>query len=228
MYRKEFITFLQILSFTIFSSSNQGIVFDVNLKEFSYLYPNRITYFGSPNDSIKPSGWLWIMGVQDQFRLGGLRSTARIFSPLLARISSGFARHDFLPEYGYLENSRGAAAPHPQPPPPPPHTPMLWMITNLQTNDYNINWNVDNFAAIWRELNLRTKTTLMQCHLIRFYLNKTKYITALNLPLGNYIDIKTRVHFYWGIRMWLLSCTRNPYAFGNIIRSNSCGCEKEI
>ena len=30
---------------------------------------------------------------------------------------------DFLPEYGYLKNSRGAAAP--QPPPPPPRTPML-------------------------------------------------------------------------------------------------------
>ena len=46
------------------------------------------------------------------------RSVARIFSPLLARKSSGFARilPDFLPEYGYFENSRGAAAP----PPPPP------------------------------------------------------------------------------------------------------------
>ena len=32
------------------------------------------------------------MGVRDQFRLGGLRSVARIFSPLLARKSSGFAR----------------------------------------------------------------------------------------------------------------------------------------
>ena len=60
------------------------------------------------------------MGVRDQFRLGGLRSVARIFSPLLARKSSGFAHilHDFLflPEYGYLKNSRGAAAPPPQPP----------------------------------------------------------------------------------------------------------------
>ena len=38
------------------------------------------------------------MGVRDQFRLGGLRSVARIFSQLLARKSSGFARilHDFL------------------------------------------------------------------------------------------------------------------------------------
>ena len=32
------------------------------------------------------------MGVRDQFRLGGLMSVARIFSPLLARKSSGFAR----------------------------------------------------------------------------------------------------------------------------------------
>ena len=44
---------------------------------------------------------------------GGLRSVARLFSPL----SSGFARilQTFLPENGYLKNSRGAAAP------PPPH-----------------------------------------------------------------------------------------------------------
>ena len=50
------------------------------------------------------------MGVRNQFRLGGLRST---------RISSGFARilHDFLPKNCYLKNYRGAAAP-PAPPPP--------------------------------------------------------------------------------------------------------------
>ena len=58
------------------------------------------------------------IGVRDQFRLGGLRSVARIFSPLLARKSSGFARilPDFLPEYGYFENSRGGGAAAPQPP----------------------------------------------------------------------------------------------------------------
>ena len=57
--------------------------------------------------------------IRDQFCLGGLRSVARIFSPLLARKSSGFARIlHFLPENGYLKNSRGAAAPSPQPPPP--------------------------------------------------------------------------------------------------------------
>ena len=54
--------------------------------------------------------------IRDQFRLGGLRSVARIFSPLLARKSSGFARilHEFLPENGYLKTSRGLQ-------PPPPH-----------------------------------------------------------------------------------------------------------
>ena len=62
------------------------------------------------------------MGVRDQFRLGGLRSVAWIFSPLLARKSSGFVRilHYFLPEYGYVKNSRGVCSP----PPPPPRTPM--------------------------------------------------------------------------------------------------------
>ena len=40
---------------------------------------------------------LWLanqanLGVREQFRLGGLRSVARIYSPLLARKSSGFAR----------------------------------------------------------------------------------------------------------------------------------------
>ena len=67
-------------------------------------------------------------GVRDQFRLGGLRSVARIFYPLLARKSSGFARilHDLffifllLPEYGYFKNSRGGSPS----PPPPPRTPM--------------------------------------------------------------------------------------------------------
>ena len=61
------------------------------------------------------------IGVRVQFRLGGLRSVARIFSPLLARKSSGFARilPDFLPEYGYFQNSRGGCSP-PSPPPPPP------------------------------------------------------------------------------------------------------------
>ena len=37
------------------------------------------------------------IGVRDQFRLGRLRSVARIFSPLLARKSSGFAR--ILPDF---------------------------------------------------------------------------------------------------------------------------------
>ena len=37
------------------------------------------------------------IGVRDQFHLGGLRSVARIFSPLLARKSSGFAR--ILPDF---------------------------------------------------------------------------------------------------------------------------------
>ena len=36
--------------------------------------------------------YLVIIGVRDQFRLGGLRSVARILYPLLARKSSGFAR----------------------------------------------------------------------------------------------------------------------------------------
>ena len=64
------------------------------------------------------------IGVRDQFRLGGLRSVARIFSPLLARKSSGFARilHNFLPKNCYFKNSRGATAP----PPPAPRLVRLW------------------------------------------------------------------------------------------------------
>ena len=67
------------------------------------------------------------IGVRDHFRLGGLRSVARIFSPLLARKSSGFARilHDFffffLPENGYLKIPGGGGSS----PRPPPRTPML-------------------------------------------------------------------------------------------------------
>ena len=43
---------------------------------------------------------MMMIGVQDQLRLGGLRSVAQIFSPLLARnqVVSGFARilNDFI------------------------------------------------------------------------------------------------------------------------------------
>ena len=71
------------------------------------------------------------IGVRDQFRLQGLRSVARIFSPLLARISSGFARilHFFCPKIlnGYWKilggggGGGGAAAP------PPPRLVGLWL-----------------------------------------------------------------------------------------------------
>ena len=63
---------------------------------------------------------LHYIGVWDHFRLGGLRSVARIFYPLLARKLSGFARilHEFLLEYGYLKNSRGGGAGADPPPPP--------------------------------------------------------------------------------------------------------------
>ena len=60
-----------------------------------------------------------IISVRDEFRSGGLKSLARIFFQLLARKSSGFARIlpdlFFLPENGYLKNSRGAGCSPPQP-----------------------------------------------------------------------------------------------------------------
>ena len=85
--------------------------------------PN-LWYFAQTCDSMSLISRYIGIGVRDQFRLGGLRSVARIFSPLLARKSSGFARilPDFLPEYGYFENSRGAAA-------PPPRTPMYIVVS---------------------------------------------------------------------------------------------------
>ena len=75
--------------------------------------PNKMIQYLSTYRHIPPT-----IGVRDQFRLGGLRSVARIFSPLLARKSSSFARilPDFLPEYGYFETFRGGWAP----PPPAP------------------------------------------------------------------------------------------------------------
>ena len=56
------------------------------------------------------------IGERDEFRSGwggGVKSLARIFSPLLARKSSGFARIllAFWPENDYLKNYRGATAP---------------------------------------------------------------------------------------------------------------------
>ena len=78
--------------------------------------------------NLTPTHGIGVRDHGDQFRLGGLRSVARIFSPLLARKSSGFARilPDFLPEYGYFENSGGGGGLQPPPPQPPlPRTPML-------------------------------------------------------------------------------------------------------
>ena len=70
-----------------------------------------------------------VIGIRDEFRSGGLKSLARIFFPLIARKSSGFARilpDFFLPENGYLKNSRGAAAPFPIS--PMGRTPMVVVV----------------------------------------------------------------------------------------------------
>ena len=57
-----------------------------------------------------------ILGVRDQFRLGGLRSVARIFYPLFAKKSSSFARKlHVLLEMAIWKIIRGAAIPG-QPP----------------------------------------------------------------------------------------------------------------
>ena len=58
------------------------------------------------------------IGVRDQCQLGKLQSVARIFYPLLARKSSGFAKilHDFLPANSYLQKSQRAEPPSPPPP----------------------------------------------------------------------------------------------------------------
>ena len=60
-------------------------------------------------------------GVRDHFRVGGggLRSVARIFFPLLARKSSGFARilHDFFcPKMAICKIPGGCSPPSPPPP----------------------------------------------------------------------------------------------------------------
>ena len=78
-----------------------------------------------------------IIGVWDQFRLGGGGGrglVARILYPLLARKSSGFARmiFFFLPENGYLKNSMGE--------PPSPRLVGIWFwyktgLKNKQTNN---------------------------------------------------------------------------------------------
>ena len=62
-------------------------------RDFYTLICRKVPIVGYPLPHLPPA-----MGVRDQFRLGGLRSVARICSPLLARKSSGFARilHDFF------------------------------------------------------------------------------------------------------------------------------------
>ena len=60
-----------------------------------------------------------IIGIRDQFCLGGMTSVAGIFSPLLAENQVVLPKYYvFLPENGYLKNSRAATA-------PPPRTPMM-------------------------------------------------------------------------------------------------------
>ena len=81
-------------------------------------------------------------------------AVARIFSPLLARKSIGFALilHAFLPENGYLNNFRGL-----QPPPPPPPRLVrlcfyMYLMADLQNNTQWINlsklWNYSTFAYV--------------------------------------------------------------------------------
>ena len=66
-----------------------------------------------------------------QCRLGGLRSVAQIFSPLLGRKSRGFARiyitQFVLPENGYLDKYRVRWGGVRRPSPPPPVRLCLWI-----------------------------------------------------------------------------------------------------
>ena len=84
--------------------------------------------------------WVTTIGVRDQFRLGGLRSVARIFSPLHARKSSGFARilqSCFLARNGYLKNYANGRGCSPSPPPPPhthTHLVRLWLYNSMMEN----------------------------------------------------------------------------------------------
>ena len=76
-----------------------------------------------------------IIGVRDQFRLGGLRSVARIFYSLLARKSlqvvlPEYYMISFCPKMANLKNSRGL---HCSPPPPPP-------ASYAYARDYGLNY----------------------------------------------------------------------------------------
>ena len=93
-------------------SLEQRFAFSIQLYMYMYYKINQLELNSSKSCTS-------VMGVRDQFRLGG--SVAWIFYPLVTRKSSGFARilHDFfffLPENGYLKISRGPCTP----PPPPP------------------------------------------------------------------------------------------------------------
>ena len=83
-----------------------------------------------------------LLGIRDQFRLGGLRSIARIFSPLLARKSSGFARilHSFARKW-LFEKLYGTAAP------PPPTHPRLIRVCKLL--DLSLGHWCDAHIPIW-------------------------------------------------------------------------------
>ena len=120
------------------------------------------------NDNAKAGDWRQPMlqhrtiGVRDQFRLGGLRSVARIFSPLLARKSSGFARilPDFLPEYGYFENSRGGGCS-----PPPPRLVRLCIEPIAWQTKFNSKRSITSLAVYSALTNSIRSTLIVWAHI---------------------------------------------------------------
>ena len=112
------------------------VLYDIKiLKLYQYLYMHSL-YKSTWKE------WQGNISIRDEVRLRGLKSLARIFFPLLARKSSGFARilpDFFMPENCYLKYSRGVAAP----PPPQPYGPYAyaekeWVIydNNYYNNSY--------------------------------------------------------------------------------------------
>ena len=85
------------------------------------------------------------IGVRDEFRSGGLKSLARIFFPLLAQKSGGFARilPEFLPENGYLKNYRGGSPPQPH----GIHGPYAYAAYN-----YNVLGNCIQCSCVFRRV----------------------------------------------------------------------------
>ena len=175
----EFPLYLQLLICTLSSEASSTVLLTITI--IAYILIKQNIWYNKHNFPVPR-----MISVQDKFRSGGLKSLARIFFPLLARKSSGFARillFFLFPENGYLNNSRGAAAPLS----PMGRTPMqgsryFYRISNVQIglSQFSISKCLEQYTNLGHRLSLE--------HQLR------RGTTVRNLPLIHSISTYSSIH----------------------------------